>query len=403
MSSSIGEKQTKPGKSPRSLKIQFTLFFIFFVIAIYSILIITSLQQVIWTTETIGAQLGEPIVADTAAIIDGDAFERLSKSLNPADPFYEETRQKMLAIKNEADCLYLYTMAPAEGKVFRYIIDGSAEPADDENFSPLGTAEDISGYIKPVLKAMQTKCRLTKLDHNAQWGWLVTVYAPILNSAGDSVGIIGCDFNTHEIFLRLWVRIRRQLILSAIFVAAGFTAYLIMVNEMNKQNLKLVELKNTAEAASAELKDERDTIAAMKDGLKVGLFFMDKNFIIQDQYSKFLETVLEVKKLEGVKFTELISSSIKKEDVTKLIEYFVLLFNRSSDAGRKIPEKMLEDLNPIQEMAYSTPGAGETKILRCNFVPVDRGNGKLFVLGNIQDITEEKKMQDRLSELRDKQ
>jgi hypothetical protein len=289
-------------------------------------------------------------------------------------------------------------MAPAAGSVFRYIIDGSTAPDDDENFSPLGTAEDISSYLKPVLKTMRTKSQVTKLDFNAQWGWLVTIYAPIVTSAGEPVGIIGCDFNTHEIFQRLWVRIRRQLILSAVFVAAGFAAYLVMVNGMNKQNLKLVELKNAAESASAELKDERDTIDAMNDALKVGLFFMDKNFIIQNQYSKFLETVLEVKKLDGIKFTDLISASIKKEDVTKLIEYFVLLF-KGSAISHKIPEKMLEDLNPIQEMAYVSPNSGETKILRCNFVPVDRGNGKLFVLGNIQDITNEKKMRDRLSEL----
>jgi hypothetical protein len=30
---------------------------------------------------------------------------------------------------------------------------------------------------------------------------------------------------------------------------------------------------------------------------------------------------------------------------------------------------------------------------------VDRGDGRLFVLGNIQDITNEKKMQKRLAEL----
>jgi hypothetical protein len=64
---------------------------------------------------------------------------------------------------------------------------------------------------------------------------------------------------------------------------------------------------------------------------------------------------------------------------------------------------MLEDLNPIQEMTYTIPKFGGIKILRCNFVPVDRGNGKLFVLGNIQDITAEKKMEDRLTQLDIKQ
>jgi hypothetical protein len=59
---------------------------------------------------------------------------------------------------------------------------------------------------------------------------------------------------------------------------------------------------------------------------------------------------------------------------------------------------MLENLNPIQEMSYTSPETGEEKILHCTFVPVDRGNGKLFILGNLQDITNEKNLQKQLAE-----
>jgi hypothetical protein len=172
-----------------------------------------------------------------------------------------------------------------------------------------------------------------------------------------------------------------------------------MVNGVNRQNRHLRELKEAAEDASLALKDERDTIAAMKDALKVGLFFMDKNFIIQDHYSKYLETLLGIRDLRGKKFTDLIAPSIKKGEITNLIEYFVLLFNRSVVFSRNFDEKRLEDLNPVQEMRYTSTGTEEEKILRCNFVPVDRGGGRLFVLGNLQDITNEKNLQRRLEEL----
>jgi hypothetical protein len=390
----------KEGKKSHSLKFQFTLFFILFIIAVYSIVIITSLQQLVGITETIGYELGGPIVEETEVLIDGDAFERLSLSLDPQDPWYETTRLVMLSIKERSGCLYLYTMAPAEGNIFRYIIDGSAPPDDEEAFSPLGTEEDISSYLKPVLQTMETKTRhISNLDFNTQWGWVVSIYAPILNSAGKAVGVIGCDFKAEEIYERLWSQILRQLILSAVFIIVGFIAYLYLVNGVNRQNQRLRELKDAAEAASLALKDERDTIAAMKDALKVGLFFMDKNFIIQDQHSKHLETVLGIRNLRGEKFTDLIAPGVRKEQIASMIEYFVLLFNRSMVPGRKLTEKMLEDLNPVQEMRYTSPETGEEKILRCNFVPVDRGGGKLFVLGNIQDITSEKNMQKRLAEL----
>jgi methyl-accepting chemotaxis protein len=291
-------------------------------------------------------------------------------------------------------------MAPVEGQVFQYIVDGSAPPHDTENFSPLGTEEDISGYIKPILQVMETKTGyISRLDYSFQWGLTVSTYTAILNSAGRAVGVIGCDFNVGELSGHLLARLIRQLIISAVFIVIGFIAYLYMVNGVNRQNQHLRELKEAAEAASAALKDERDTIAAMKDALKVGLFFMDKNFIIQDQYSKFLETLLGIKNLQGEKFTELIAPGIKKDQITSMIEYFVLLFNRSAVSSRKLTEKMLEDLNPVQELVYVSPETKEKKILRCNFVPVERGQGRLFVLGNIQDITGEKNLQRRLAEL----
>jgi hypothetical protein len=387
-------------KSSHSLKFQFTLFFILFIVAVYSIVIITSLQQLVGITETIGYELGSPIVEETAALIDGDSFEALAASLDPLDPWYEKTRVAMLAIKEKSNCIYLYTMAPVAGPVFRYIIDGSGPPDDEDVFSPLGTEEDISSYLKPVMRTMATKKpQISSLDFNTQWGWVVSVYSSILNSSGEVVGIIGCDFKAAEIYERLWSQIIRQLIISAVFIAAGFIAYLYLVDGVNRQNQRLRELKDAAEAASAALKDERDTIAAMKDALKVGLFFMDKNFIIQDQYSKYLETVLGIKDLQGKKFTDLISPSIKKTEITSLIEYFVLLFSRAELFSHNLNEKMMETLNPIQEMVYFIPETKEAKYLRCNFVPVDRGQGRLFVLGNIQDITSEKSMQKRLAEL----
>jgi hypothetical protein len=387
-------------KEPRSLKFQFTVFFILFIIAVYSIVVITSLQQLVGITETIGFELGAPILRETAAVIDGDSFEALSTSLDPEDPWYEETRLAMLAIKEKTGCIYLYTMAPVEGTVFRYIIDGSAPPEDTEAFSPLGAEEDIARYSRAVLAAMEKKTiRISNLDFNTEWGWVVSVYSPVLNSSGKAVGVIGCDFKAVEIYGRLWSQIIRQLVVSAVFIVAGFIAYLSMVNGVNRQNRRLRELKDAAEAAALALKDERDTVAAMKDALKVGLFFMDKNFIIQDHYSKFLEILLGFRELRGKKFTDLIAPSIKKGDITNLIEYFVLLFNRSVVFSHKFDEKRLEDLNPIQEMRYTSSETGEEKILRCNFVPVDRGGGKLFVLGNLQDVTNEKNLQRRLEEL----
>jgi sensor histidine kinase regulating citrate/malate metabolism len=380
-----------------SLKFQFTLFFVFFVVAIYSVVIVISIQQVAGLTRTISAELGIPIAKSALEILDGDSFEALAKNPDENDPYYQKAQAELLALKNTTRCFYLYTMVQVEGTIFRYIIDGSTTPDDEEHFSPIGTEEDIKKYSRPVLDALRTgEIQTSSIDYNREWGWTISTYAPILNSAGDAVGVVGCDFAA-DIYSRLWSQLIVELIVAGVFAILGFIAYRYLVNGLDRQNQNLRELKENAEAASLALKEERDTIAAMKDALKVGLFFMDKDFVIQSQYSKALESILAVKNLEGKKFTGLLTTQIKEQKLKNLMEYLVLLFNRSRMPERMSPD-MLENLNPIQEMNYVSPETGEEKTLNCKFVPVDRGGGRLFILGNLQDITTETQLQRRLTE-----
>ncbi|MDR3200084.1 MAG: hybrid sensor histidine kinase/response regulator, partial [Spirochaetales bacterium] len=251
--------QKEQTKKSHSLKLRFTIFFILFIVAVYSVVAFTALRQIVTVTESLGAKLGFPIVDKASEIIDGDAFEALSKSLNPRDPYYIKTQRELFAIKKDSQALYLYTMAPVEGAVFRYIIDGSGPIDDSDGFSPLGTEEDITSYIGPVLKALETRIyQVSSLDYSSEWGWLVTVYKPILNSSGKAVGIIGCDFVPEDLYTLLWSQIVTELIVAGVFALLGLAAYLYLVNGINKQNLHLVKLKEAAEASSLALKEERD-------------------------------------------------------------------------------------------------------------------------------------------------
>jgi methyl-accepting chemotaxis protein len=261
-------KRDKDMKKNYSLKRRFAVFFVLFIVAVYSVVIFTALRQIVMVTETLGIQMGLPIVEKAAGIIDGDAFEALSKSLDPQDPYYRKTQRGLWAIKKDSLAVYLYTMVPAEGSVFRYIIDGSALPGDAEAFSPLGAEEDISSYINPILKALETKTyQISSLDYSSEWGWLVSVYKPILNSSGEAVGIIGCDFIPEDLYTRLWSQIVTELIVAGIFALLGLAAYLYLANGINRQNRHLMELKDAAEASSRALQEERDKVVAMKDKL----------------------------------------------------------------------------------------------------------------------------------------
>ena len=140
------------------------------------------------------------------------------------------------------------------------------------------------------------------------------------------------------------------------------------------------------------IKAQRDEIAAMRDNLKEGLFLMDRDFKIQDSYSKAMEDVISGKDLQGKSFIDLLDKSYNSKDLSTISDYFKMIINKSVD-----PE-MLEDMNPLTEFTYTSGETGEVKTLRCHFAPVDQEGGEIFIMGTIQDITAETILKKQLAE-----
>ncbi|MDR1970382.1 MAG: methyl-accepting chemotaxis protein [Treponema sp.] len=214
----------------RSLKMRFLLFFILFVIILLALTTALNFTETINITTAIFAEQGIVIVKQAQEMVDGDSFERLVKSLDGEDPFYEETRLRLLELKQNTAAIYLYTMAPARGSIYNFIIDGSAPPDDEEEFSPLGSEDDTSEYDSAFAKTWQTKqIQASSLMFQGEWGWLVSIYAPIFNSQGNMVGIIGCDFGARQLFEGLRREIIRQIILDLVLVGAGLLSMLFFM------------------------------------------------------------------------------------------------------------------------------------------------------------------------------
>jgi signal transduction histidine kinase/response regulator of citrate/malate metabolism len=251
-------------KKSTSLKVRFTFFFILFVLSIFSVIIFTSVQQITDVSALTASRFGLPIVKRASAFIDGDAFERLSKSLDPFDPFYEETRLKLRALKIEVQCLYLYTMAPYKGNIHQFMID--SEDPDGKSFSPLGEKEDISTYDSAYLRTYETKSyQSCEMDFQDTWGWLISTYMPILNSSGDVVGVIGCDFEAESIYKEIRFRIMQQVLFAILLIAIGFILYSFMIREITAQNRHLLEESNNAARAS---KAKSDFLASMSHEIR---------------------------------------------------------------------------------------------------------------------------------------
>jgi len=137
---------------------------------------------------------------------------------------------------------------------------------------------------------------------------------------------------------------------------------------------------------------ERDEIAVMKDSMKIGLFFMDKSYVIQDHYSRYLEEMLSEQKLFGRLFTDIISDSVTGSELEAIKDYFNMILERTYD------QEMLDDINPLNELHYVNAGTGDRKVFQCAFATVERGRGEVFILVTVYDITARVELQQRLAE-----
>ncbi|MDR1686895.1 MAG: response regulator [Desulfovibrio sp.] len=245
----VTRDETSVINNPRLLKRYLFIFFATFVTVIFAVIIINSFQQFDDITILVNSRLGMPVAQRAVAVIDGDAFERLTKTLDPQDPFYEETRLKLLRIKEESGCMYLYTMAPYTDTVHRFIIDGSAEPGAD-GFSPLGSEEPLADYDKAYLRTYATRKPQFAGTNIQHWGMVISSFVPVFNSSGAVVGVVGCDFEAESIHNRIQGHVLRQILLLSVLLVIGFCLYRLLLNAVMRQNLALQEMNQHALAAT---------------------------------------------------------------------------------------------------------------------------------------------------------
>ncbi len=205
-----------------SLRTRFIIVFGLFILLSCSIMGVFSAFSIIQTGVALCSEQGLPIAQKADEAIDGDKFEALCNNLSVNDPYYEEARIALLNIKKTINCQYLYTMAPVGGTIYKYIIDGSCEPSDTENFSPLGTHEDIAGYGEGPLLAMQDgDFHSSGLEKQEQWGYTISTYKGIKNSKGKVVGFIGVDFNVESILEMLIRKVIYIFIVTVLILIIG--------------------------------------------------------------------------------------------------------------------------------------------------------------------------------------
>jgi len=282
-------------KSFNALRIRFYSFFVLFVLALFSVVAITSFQQQQSVVSIAVSIAGMPILDRAVSFIDGDKYELLVDSLDPYDPFYIEMQKKFRELKEDMQVQFLYSMAIDRYGNHIFIFDG--EDPDSEYFSFLGEIEDVSDYDASFLLTYETgEPQYTRVMYDyTDWGRLVSAYTPIFNSAGDIVGLAGVDFDGDEIYRAIMTRLWQLIALAVGLAIAGIFLFFFLMKDLAGQNKDIKQrdnlLSTVNNAITMLLQAEKDefegtlweSMGMMARTIDVDRVYIWKNHLIDDK------------------------------------------------------------------------------------------------------------------------
>ena len=156
---------------------------------------------------------------------------------------------KYLANMSSIEYLYVYAHGDKNATQDMYMVDSSDEPVYES-----GSYEDREeAFLGQDLVNIEPT-----ISYSEKWGWLCTDYAPVYDSDGNCVCVVGCDVDVDDM-----VSARRQFVLYVILGAAGlmilvtisaviFIAHTI-VRPLRKISMKVQEFRPSADMDDANV------------------------------------------------------------------------------------------------------------------------------------------------------
>ena len=240
-----------------SLRVKYTLFISAFfaaAIALLSVLAIKRAAQI--CVDTFVAD-GTPLVESGAKYINESikSFRKVMEDQNPDSLRFRNLHEGLHAMKETSSAKYFYTMVPANEKEYMYVVDGSCDPDDEENFSPLGTLETKDNYGKPALLAMSTgTIQASKMEKQEGWGWLITVFAPIMDGS-QAIGFVAADYDAAPLRAQIkWLAVHIAAFSALLLLAAVFIINIALKSLFDRMKKVTVEINDIATGKADLLK-----------------------------------------------------------------------------------------------------------------------------------------------------
>ena len=193
-------------------------------------------------------------VTSVAAIaINGDRVDNFIKEGHNAEG-YDEVEKKLYAVKNsfpQTTYLYVYQILPDGCHVVFDLANG-----EEEGSAP-GSVIEFDPSFEPMLPKLLAGEEIEPIISDDQYGWLLTVYRPVRNSAGKTVAYVAADITMDEIVMdestffikMLSLFFGLSIIIMSVVIELVKRGIVIPVNKMTRSAMKFAATTSIIGAA----------------------------------------------------------------------------------------------------------------------------------------------------------
>lgn len=235
-------------------------------------------------------------VEKAAKAINGDKLTAVinENSMDGAD--FKEMYDTMIKFKADKNVRYLYTFRKLDDKNVAYIVDASVEDA-----SAIGDTYPIDEDMK---KAFEGDIVSTKKVITDQYGSFLSAYAPIKDSSGKVIAIVGADQdvgiynNLAKVLIQLIILIIVAVVFFSIVLAIAFSKKLNKSIAIIEKNLQLMAEGDLTNEVIVDRKDEIGRIAKDIEAVRVSNSILLSE--VKDNSKQVLTGVKDLSSLSNV-------------------------------------------------------------------------------------------------------
>lgn len=375
-----------------SYKFKLILAVVALIFVVVIVIAFASIQLIEMNAMEVFHERSQIAMKQAAQFMDVEKIKELAVTLDDEDPYYIETCGALWDVRVTHGCNYIYAMVPVPGTEndFVYVLDGNAEKINgrlvpNDEYSPIGDVEDITSYGEYPWICMEEQEIITSdMGYYEIWGWNTSVYYPLVDKTGKSIGFLACDYDVTELAENLE---KTYLTLGLLALGVGSVGILLILlyimhffKRMNGVKTAMENLSGGARDLSARLpvygSSELDVLSEACNKMMEQLQEMVKTMLISFSSLTSNSTNLSDQNRETLELIETADRAVhdiysKAENQNSLMESVNHEIERVRHAVIQLDDKI------DQQIAAVIQSSGAVEEISANIASVDHSIGRI--------------------------